>query len=87
MPVAVLVRFGVEKETVEAPQLQFFDRGRYFLSPLLTVPLAVLRVSLGGFWIISLFFFAKCQGSAVAASWVWSSFGQGCRRVFRCALR
>ena len=25
MPVAVLVRFGVEKETVEAPQLQFFD--------------------------------------------------------------
>ena len=49
MPVILLVSFGVEKETVEAPQLQFFDRGfcaraarwisgHYFLSPFLTVP-------------------------------------------------
>ena len=46
---------------MEAPQLQFFDRGRcaraarwisghYFLSPFLTVPLQRLRVGLGGFW-------------------------------------
>ena len=28
VPVIVLVSFGIEKETVEVPQLQFFDRGR-----------------------------------------------------------
>ena len=48
VPVAVLVRFGIEKETVEAPQLQGTlllvllagISGRCFLSPFLTVPLA-----------------------------------------------
>ena len=56
VPVIVLVS-GVEKETVEVPQLQFFDRGRcaraarwisghYFLGPFLTVPLRSVYASI-----------------------------------------
>ena len=89
VPVAVPVRFGVEKETVEASQLQFFSWGSccsccslefwtLLLEPLADSPSRSVshqsRRLLDRFTVFSMRSF---QVPAVAVSLVWSSFGPG----------